>query len=114
MAKTRATFDIEAYDQNGDKRPVGGDPFSVSVRGAAPVYAKVADNGDGTYRVEYKPSTSGAYSIAITLHGVPMHGSPFPLTVLVPRADASRCNVKGDALRQTVARQASSFARESR
>ena len=84
MAKTRASFEIIAHDQNGERRPVGGDPFSVSVRGAAPVYAKVNDNGDGSYRVEYKPSTSGAYTIAITLHGVPMPGSPFALTVLVP------------------------------
>ena len=109
MAKTRASFEIVAHDQNGERRPVGGDPFTVSVRGAAPVYAKVTDNGDGSYQVEYKPSTSGSYSIAVTLHGVPMPGSPFALTVLVPRADASRCVVRGEATKTIVARQPSSF-----
>ena len=74
MAKVAASFEIIAHDQNGERRPVGGDPFSVSVRGAAYVYAKVVDKADGSYRVEYKPSTSGAYTIAITLHGVPMPG----------------------------------------
>lgn len=109
MAKVMASFEIVAHDQNGERRPVGGDPFCVSVRGAANVYAKVNDNGDGSYRVDYKPSTSGAYTIAITLHGVPMPGSPFALTVLVPRADASRCVVRGEALKTITARQASSF-----
>ena len=109
MAKTRASFEITAHDQLGDRRPVGGDPFQVSVRGAAYVYAKVTDNGDGSYSVEYKPSTSGAYTIAITLHGVPMPGSPFALTVLVPRADASRCVLRGGTLRSIVARTSSCF-----
>ena len=44
MAKTKATFEITAHDQHGERRPVGGDPFQVSVRGAAYVYAKVIDN----------------------------------------------------------------------
>ena len=72
MAKIPASFEITAHDQIGERRPVGGDPFQVAVRGAAPVFAKVVDNADGTYSVEYKPSTSGAYTISITLHGVPM------------------------------------------
>lgn len=109
MAKTRATFEISAHDQHGERRPVGGDPFQVSVRGAAYVYAKVIDNGNGTYSVEYKPSTSGAYTIAITLHGVPMPGSPFALTVLVPRADATRCLLRGATLKSIVARTPASF-----
>ena len=109
MAKTRASFEITAHDQNGERRPVGGDPFTVSVRGAAFVYAKVNDNGDGSYRVDYKPSTSGAYTIAITLHGVPMPGSPFALTVLVPRADASKSIVRGETLKTVIARQPSTF-----
>ena len=109
MAKTAATFEIAAHDQNGEPRPVGGDPFAVSVRGAAHVYAKVTDLGDGKYTVVYKPSTSGAYSIAITLHGVPMPGSPFALTVLVPRADPSQCQLRGAALTTSVASQPSTF-----
>ena len=109
MAKTKASFEIVAYDQHGERRPTGNDPFAVSVRGAAFVFAKVIDNDDGSYKVEYKPSTSGTYSIAITLHGVPMPGSPFALTVLAPRADASRCMLRGEALRSIVARAPQTF-----
>ena len=109
MAKTPAAFEITAHDQHGERRPVGGDPFQVSVRGAAYVYAKVSDHANGSYSVEYKPSTSGTYTIAITLHGVPMPGSPFALTVLVPRADASRCVLRGATLKSIVARTPSAF-----
>ena len=109
MAKAQASFDIVACDQNGQRRTVGGDPFAVSVRGAAVVFAKVMDNGNGSYTVGYKPSTSGAYSISITLHGVPMPGSPFALTVLLAQADPSRCVVRGEALSSVVARTPSSF-----
>ena len=109
MSKTKASFEITAFDGKGVRRPYGGDQFAVSVRGAAYVYAKVNDNNDGSYTVEYKPSTSGSYSIAITLAGRSMPGSPFALTVLVPRADASRCSIRGNSLKRVVARAPSSF-----
>lgn len=109
MSKTRAHFEITAFDGKGVRRPYGGDHFSVSVRGASYVFAKVIDNNDGSYRVEYKPSTSGAYTIAITLAGRSMPGSPFALTVLMPRADASRSTLRGDALKHVVARHPSAF-----
>ena len=86
MSKCKASFEIVAYDGKGVRRPYGGDLFAVSVRGASYVYAKVIDNNDGSYRVEYKPSTSGSYSIAITLAGRSMPGSPFALTVLAVAA----------------------------
>ena len=109
MSKVKANFEIVAHDGKGIRRPYGGDKFAVTVRGASFVYAKVIDNNDGTYRIEYKPSTSGSYTIAITLAGRSMPGSPFALTVLAPCADASRCILKGDALKKVVARQSSSF-----
>jgi hypothetical protein len=112
MSKHKASFEITAYDSKGVRRPYGGDKFAVCVRGASYVYAKVADNNDGSYSVEYKPSTSGAYSIAITLAGRSMPGSPFSLTVLVPRADASKCTLNGDALKKIIARASSTFTVE--
>ena len=75
MSKTKAHFEITAYDGKGLRRPYGGDNFAVSVRGASYVYAKVIDNNDGSYRVDYKPSTSGSYTIAITLAGRSREGS---------------------------------------
>lgn len=109
MSKTKASFEITAHDGKGVRRPYGGDKFAVCVRGASYVYAKVIDNNDGSYTVEYKPSTSGAYTIAITLAGRSMPGSPFSLTVLVPRADASRCSLRGDSLKKIVARNSHVF-----
>ena len=52
MSKHKASFEITAYDSKGVRRPYGGDKFAVCVRGASNVYAKVADNNDGSYSVE--------------------------------------------------------------
>ena len=43
--------------------------------------ARLGDNGDGTYKVQYTPSVSGKYSIAISLFGVSLPGSPWGLEV---------------------------------
>lgn len=54
-----AYFWVEAYDNKGKKRTVGGDSFFVAVRGPARSRARIRDNEDGTYLVVWKPSTSG-------------------------------------------------------
>jgi len=63
-------FDIETRDQDG--KPIGekakGMPFVVDIQGPdGPVPAKVTDNGDGTYRVEYEPTKHGDHKIEVTL-----------------------------------------------
>lgn len=49
-------------------------------------YAAVIDNYNGTYTVSFTPMFEGDYNIQVTLDGVPIAGSPFPLHV-----DAGAC-----------------------
>lgn len=46
-------FTIEARNKKGARRRVGGDDFTVSIRGFSAVEDDVHDNGDGTYTVKY-------------------------------------------------------------
>lgn len=109
MARQSASFTIEARDAEGVRQQVGGDVFMVAIRGSSKVNAKVADNEDGSYKVEYKPSTSGSYAVSVALNGVPLPDSPFPLTVLTPAPDAVRCVLRGDALTKARARELATF-----
>ena len=107
--RQQATFTITA--RNSDDEPLnrGGDTFFVAVRGGSRVRARVADEGDGTYVCTYKPSVSGKYSIAISLFGISLPGSPFALDVISPQPDADQCLVQGEALNQIIARTPHAF-----
>ena len=104
-----ATFQIEAYDEHNERRGTGGDAFFIAVRGGSKVRAHLTDNDDGTYVVKYCPSVSGKYTITVSLFGVSLPGSPWPLEVISPQPSAERCLLKGDALTSVVARTPSSF-----
>ena len=75
VTRQAATFTIEAYDFSGTRMTSGGETFRVDVRGSSVVRARVADNEDGSYTCKFVPSTSGAYTIAITLAGAALPGS---------------------------------------
>eukprot|EP00010_Vexillifera_abyssalis_P008583 CAMPEP_0201543964 /NCGR_PEP_ID=MMETSP0173_2-20130828/240_1 /ASSEMBLY_ACC=CAM_ASM_000268 /TAXON_ID=218659 /ORGANISM="Vexillifera sp., Strain DIVA3 564/2" /LENGTH=875 /DNA_ID=CAMNT_0047951895 /DNA_START=37 /DNA_END=2664 /DNA_ORIENTATION=- len=63
-------FTVTARDKHGDQVPEGDSPFEVAITGPnGPVDAKVTDNGDGTYDVEYTPDDAGNHQIAVTLDG---------------------------------------------
>ena len=58
---------------------------------------------------EYKPSTSGNYTIAVTHNGVALPDSPLPLLVLTPAPDPVRCVLRGEALKTARAREMATF-----
>lgn len=109
MAKQLSTFTIVAKDKNGRRRQDGGDLFLVTARGASVTKVRLFDNGDGTYTCEFRPSVSGLYYISVSLHGVPLPSSPYAVEVLAPRAEATKCVVRGGALSCVSARVRSSF-----
>lgn len=111
MATVRraATFTIIACDEQGEKIGHGGDTFFVAIRGASRVRARVTDNEDGTYTVEYKPSVSGLYSISVSVFGLPLSGSPFAVSAITPAPDAENCELRGEALRKAVSRHPHQF-----
>ena len=90
-------FGIEAYDEDGQRVNDGGEPFLVNVRGPARCRARVYDYDNGRYAIEWVPSTSGMYEIAITLHGQLVAGTPFMFSVLDPQPFAENCSVSGSA-----------------
>ena len=107
-----AQFTITAFDENKKRIDIGGDNFTVTMRGQgglpnsqpAVVRTKVTDRGDGTYMCEYRPWMTGKYSIYINLDEDGIRGSPFSLNVITLRPDAAQCQVRGEALHKAVAR----------
>jgi len=75
-------FTIQAKDRYGNNIPKGGDPFTVDIQGPkGDVPAKIHDNGDGTYRVDYAPEHAGKHKIAVAVKGKPIQGSAFTVDV---------------------------------
>lgn len=104
-----AKFIIEAHDKDGVRRTEGGDHFFVFIRGTARIRAKVVDHGDGSYSVEWRPSQSGTYYIAMSLFGTHLPGSPFIVPVVTPTPHAPNCLVRGEGLTMCEARASTSF-----
>ena len=107
--KQYAAFDVLAYDHHGQRRTTGGDAFFIAIRGASRVRARVTDMRDGSYRCEWKPNVSGSYTIAVSLFGNSLPGSPYKLEVDAPFPYAPLCEARGDALSHAVARQSHWF-----
>jgi len=75
-------FNIEARGTDGQPMKQGGDPFQVKIAGPnGDVPAKVTDNGDGTYRVDYAPQDAGKHRIDVTLKDKPVANSPYTVNV---------------------------------
>jgi len=104
-----AEFYIEARDATGTRKTCGGDAFFVAIRGTTRVRARIIDNQDGTYKVDWRPPQSGTYSIAVSYFGNTLPGSPFTLTASTPLPYAPNCSVKGSALANAIARSTQSF-----
>lgn len=104
-----AEFIVVACDNTGVQRRSGGDAFFIAIRGASRVRARITDLCDGTYSVHWKPVVSGEYSVAVSLFGVSLPGSPFSTRVYDPSPYAPRCEVSGEALNFIAARNSFSF-----
>ena len=81
------TFTILAFDAMHAPLHTGGDAFSVAIRGPAPVWPSLTDNGDGSYACEWHAKVSGEYSVAVTLRGGHVWGSPFAVRLAPTGAD---------------------------
>lgn len=79
---TPTSITVQAKNNFGDDWTTGGDTVVVSVTGANTATPAVTDNEDGTYSASYTPATAGTDSIAITLNGTAISGSPYTVSVL--------------------------------
>ena len=96
--KSTHEFSLEACSADGTRSPEGGGAFFAAIRGTARVRARITDNEDGTYKIAWTPPLSGDYTIALSLFGVSLPGSPFTVTVHGNEPYAPNCEVRGDAL----------------
>ena len=83
--RERTSVLVTACDALGHRCPVGGAELAVALAPCAhchygAVHA-VLDRGDGTYLISYSAEISGRYSLAVTIHGEHINGSPFRLVV---------------------------------
>ncbi|WP_426000809.1 putative Ig domain-containing protein [Caulobacter sp. DWR1-3-2b1] len=105
------TVIITVKDSNGNTVTGAASGLSLTVggsnTGATP--SAITDNGNGTYSVTYTPAVSGVDTVAITLDGTAISGSPYSSTVAAaPTPPAITTStlptpVLGQAYSQTVA-----------
>jgi len=107
--RREAYFWIEAVDALKKRRSQGGDAFFVTIRGPATVRARITDNQDGTYLVQWKPSTSGMYTVAVSLFGTHLPLSPMSVVACTSMPCPSQCRVRGEHLKSAVSRQTHFF-----
>jgi adhesin/invasin len=74
-----STITIATRDRYGNPLKRGGDSgrLAVTVSGANSATPQVEDQGDGNYRAQFVRLLPGQMSIAITLDGTPIKGSPY-------------------------------------
>jgi hypothetical protein len=76
------TVIVQARDSDGNPLTTGGSEVVMEATGANPTGPiEAVNNGDGTYTASYTPINEGEDSVAITLDGSPIQGSPFTVTV---------------------------------
>ena len=72
------------------------------------------DRGDGTYRGQLTMALAGEYSLAVTLRGSHLRGSPLRISTVASGVHALRCTAEGTGLRAAFVRQRATFAIVSR
>jgi len=95
-----AEFTIFPVGADGNRVSRGGDAFEVTITGPnGPVIVELVDAGDGTYPVRYSPADAGPHTIAITLYGENLEGSPYTATVK-QAVNSAKSYVSGPGLKR--------------
>ncbi|KAK9833748.1 hypothetical protein WJX74_004831 [Apatococcus lobatus] len=89
VAGQTATFQIEARDEEDNRRLAGGDEFVVELDGPSHVHGSTTDNQNGTYEATYCVHAAGQYSLKLFTDQPAVHagdqelaaGSPFSVQV---------------------------------
>ncbi|KPJ91371.1 MAG: hypothetical protein AMS18_08840, partial [Gemmatimonas sp. SG8_17] len=79
---------VTVRDVSGNPLSGGGEVVAVSVTGANIATAAVEDHGDSTYTATYTPTRAGTDTVAVTLAGQHISGSPY--TSIVTSTAASQ------------------------
>jgi hypothetical protein len=81
---------VTARKSDGSPMTTGGATVVVTITGSNPATPTVTDNGNGTYSCATTPTTVGTDSVAITLNGTAISGSPYSSTVSASGGSALR------------------------
>jgi len=112
VAGQTASFTIQSKDTNHNNRDTGVDQWKVALRGPSDVAGSAANiagtavaksMGEGKYESLYTPVVAGVYTLAVTLDGNHVIGSPFRTYVSPAKAHGPSCKAKGSALSAAVA-----------
>ena len=103
LLRQPARFTVHAFDEHGNRCTTGGAPFALAVRGPSSASRTIVDAGDGTFHAAWVPTVTGAYTVAVSLHGELVGGAPFVVHANTPHADVSRSAVEGEGLHHAVA-----------
>lgn len=103
------SFRIETFLPNGQRVATGGETFFVSIRGVAPVRARLTDNEDGTYTINWKAPQSGTYHVTVSKFGIPLKGCPFTILATTPEPSPLTSSVSGDGLRMAHSQRTHTF-----
>jgi hypothetical protein len=98
---------VQSVNGRGEKMTVGGAPLEVEVFGPNGVEApaKVTDNNDGTYSVEYQAQDPGQHKIdvvvksSVKIYYDHIKDSPFSVPIK-PGTDAAKSQVHGPGLKE--------------
>ena len=66
------------------KKPVVVKAKLTTISSGSVVEAKVKQGQSGTYEIEYTPCVRGRHQLEVTVNGLPVAGSPFPVLVNIP------------------------------
>jgi hypothetical protein len=90
-------------DTNGNRLRVHSLHCEAVLHGAEIVNACVSSLPDGSFRISYQCSISGAYELHALLDGQPLGQGPYALSVGAAETSAAHCVVSGSGLHQALA-----------
>jgi len=107
------TFSVQSKDMFGNDRTRGGDRYTVSIEGPAPVEARQKDNDNGRYTCSFTTMVKGHYWISIQLDREDISGSPFLAEISPADVDVGTSKAHGMGLLVVGTFKPSSFTIES-
>jgi acid phosphatase type 7 len=81
VAGKATVITVKTRDAAGLAQLTGGDAVLVQVSGVNSAAPPVTDNANGSYTARYTPITPGGNSVAVTLNGTSLSGSPYSSVV---------------------------------
>ena len=80
---SKVTLHTKSPNGKPHKKPVVVKAKLTTIRSGSVVEAKVKQGQSGTYEIEYTPCVRGRHQLEVTVNGLPVAGSPFPVLVKI-------------------------------